>query len=162
MTEIIEYILIITITCVGFSMFLDNALGHPGKEFALDIDAGAIFFGWTYLLAYSRLSEMKGEAYMRELFNNVSGEATTPEEIFTSERDYKKNVVHMAAKYWTFHRAFGMCIFCTNLWVCVLFCLLFTFANPFTFEHFPNYMLFLTVPFLSHLILKHVNRTASH
>lgn len=162
MTEIIEYILTITMVCVGCSMFLDKALGYPGKEFVQDIDAGAILFPWTYWLAYNRLEEMKGESFMRDLFNSVVGESTDADEVFTAERDYKRNVVHMAGKFWTIHRAFGMCIFCTNFWICMIFCTMFAFCNPFTFVHFPNYILFLTVPFLSHLILKHANRTANH
>jgi hypothetical protein len=162
MTEIIEYILIITFSAVGFSMFLDNALGHPGKEYVQDIDAGAILFPWTYWLAYNRLETIKGEEFMRNLYYDLAGSAITAEDIFTAERDYKRNVVHMAGSFLTIERALGLCIFCTNFWVCVVFCAIFSICNPFTFEHFPNYILLLTVPFLSHLILKHVNRTTNH
>ncbi len=154
------YLALIVVTIVGMSNFLDNALGYPGKEFTNEIDTGAIFFGWTYQLAYMRVESLRGEKWMRELSDKVLAEFTEQADILQAVKDFKRAIVAEARPYFTWERAVGMCIYCTNFWISVLVCLFFGLVNPLE-SSLPFYFLIFTVPFLSHLILKHANSRAN-
>ena len=157
MLDVLIYLLLIATICVAFSMFLDNALGYPGSQFPENIDTGAILFFWTLLLSELRLTQVKGANFMEDIANTVTG--------FDNQQEAKKvlqqTVVTEARVYFSIERALGMCIYCTNFWVCMAVSTWVAIADPFKFYDFPRYALFLIIPFLSHLILKHANRTGS-
>lgn len=154
------YLTLIILVSVSFSKFLELCFGYPGKEFTSDIDAGAIFFGWSYHLAYMRVEIVHGEQWIRDLNARVLAEFTHPADVLTAKRDFKRAIFMEGRQFFTWERAFGMCIYCTNFWVSSIACLFFTSVNPLQ-SSLPPYFLFFTIPFLSLLILKHVNTSAN-
>jgi hypothetical protein len=118
-----------------FSYFLDYALGKPGSEFVDDVNEKAILFFWPLFLA-KRRAKIKDHC--------VAG--ITNKDFFGIGRDL-----------FSWEYAVGMCIFCSNFWISeILFAIPIVFFNLVSFNIFSVYFLFLTIPVISHFILRKI------
>lgn len=116
---------------------LDYALGQPGREVNHMEGTGptpsSIFFFWSLYLAEKRLGVV-GRAYI--------------------SMDEKLSVFLMARDSFFWEKAFGMCIYCTNVWLSWIICFCLAWSVPLTV--LPVYYTFILVPISSHAILRHI------
>jgi hypothetical protein len=124
-TEILTMLLMALIPA-SFSMLLDFCLGLPSD----DINVKAIFFRWTYYLAKRKL-EINGlwegmySDYLK-VQKSLRDNNANPVELIEHEIQFKQLVVEMGKKLFTWEYATGMCIYCTNVYVALLFGVYFT------------------------------------
>lgn len=128
-------ILFIAVCAAFFSYFLDYSFGKPGAKDLEDVNTKAILFFWSYFLAARRAKNIVPDLL------NVD----------------KKDVFGIGRDLFTWEFAFGMCIFCTNFWVCeLLFAIPFIIFHPVNLVVIPKFFLLLTIPIFSHFILRKI------
>jgi hypothetical protein len=79
------------------SFFLEYSFGFPMSD---RVNTKAIFFKWTYFLAFRRLKKV--------------------EPIAVSNDDDKGYIVSTARGFWVWEYALGMCKVCSNVWVAAI------------------------------------------
>jgi hypothetical protein len=128
----------------AFGLLLDYALGFPGKEEGPN--AKAIFFKiWSYRLAEWAVKRAEKYSEIRDRFSNFD---RTPE----MEELIEKTIFIEGKKLFHIEQAFGMCVFCTNVWLSLITATILYFHVDFlTINH---KFLFLLIPIYSHCIIR--------
>lgn len=151
--ELGVYILMLALIPVSFSMLLDFTLGHPGKD---EPNVHGIFFGWTFFLAKKKLQKIptsEGTVYEQMV---IDYQNDTEHTIGVYGRRmlhlaFQKNILLNAKEFFTFEHALGMCIFCTNVWVSLLFGIGLCLIGFISIYYIPLIIIF------SHLLLRKLN-----
>lgn len=143
-----DLILAILLACIpaAFSYLLDYSLGKP---MANEINTRAIFFSYSYKLAKRRI----GRGRQRELeiaFKDMLN-SDNPDTRRDGVKQMKTSVMMLAQKEFGIEQAFGMCIFCTNVWISFIAATIFFFFVP---VHFNPFFFYLLIPIFSHSILR--------
>ncbi len=132
MPIITDILLILLLSAIPacFNYFLDYCLGSPMDE---DPNAKEILSWYSLFLASWRLRREK------KLISDHS-------------RTQGKTILLQAQKYYTWEKAFGMCIYCTGFWCALIAATVFYFTIPLSFIH--RSAMFFLVPIFSHTILR--------
>lgn len=141
------FLLLLAIGPAGFSLFLDYCFGKPGSE---EVNTRSIFFFYTYWLSRKRIGPGK-ESDIRETYKPML-DSTDPEVRFDGLRQVKTTIVLEARKKFTWEQAFGMCVFCSNLWVSLIFSIIYFLTIP--LADFSPFCFFIFIPITSHSILR--------
>lgn len=153
-------ILFLSLLSAGISSVLNYALGLADNE---SISTGEIFFGYTLMLSRRRLKSQGDYKYVEELerstfiSNAISGfgdDEVDPLNDFLKQVSIKKSIVERAQNYFGWEKAFGMCVYCTGVWIAVLIAISISFVFQFTI--FQAICLILCLPAISHLILRKI------
>lgn len=144
--DIISLFLISLIPC-SFGYLLDYCLGKPGSD---EVNTKAIFFKYSLFLAVRRLKINNRKNEIERMF---SGMLNTEDkgEFLQAKKQYLTTLFNSGREHFTWEQAFGMCIFCSNVWICLLTCLVVTIFIPLQINPF---IVFITIPAFSHLILR--------
>lgn len=139
-------------TCSAcFSYLLDYALGQPGAKDVDDINERAIFFFWSLLLAKRRLYK---DANYENIFKD---RCNVGDYSILANRNEDKEHFARGRDLFSWELAFGMCIYCTGVWIALLFfCLPIIFFDLIQLNYFSNFFLLLTTPIFSHFILRKI------
>lgn len=148
MFELIFIILLSSIPA-AFSFLLDYCLGHPGG----DINNKSIFFKYTLALALRRVKKIKGKNW-KEFKQSFFVDVEDLETRDGMTDQFEQTVVLIGRKFFTWERAVGMCIYCTNVYIATIAAGLFFFFIPTAFFHPGLYFIF--IPVFSHLILRKI------
>ncbi len=146
--SILIFLLLLSLTPVGFSMLLDFTLGHPGKD---EINNKAIFYGYTFWLAKRRLIKEGLYYELEKGFLEDSKNFTDKIVKNNLYTNFRRSVVMNAKDFFTWEHAFGICIFCTGAWISLLFGVLL-----YIFGIINIYFIILVIIF-SHLLLRKLN-----
>lgn len=140
-----------------FSYLLDYIIGQPGIE---QPNSNAILFCYTLKLSMMRLKKVKqnGVSLLHntwEGFNETSKRFAGDDVAFNNlQSNYKLSLVTQANQFFKWERAFGMCIYCTNVWICFFFGLaVMYYSNDFIV---PKIFIPLVITFFSHTILRKI------
>lgn len=127
-----DIILIILLSAIpaAFSYFLDYCLGSPMDD---DPNAKEILSWYSLFLASWRLRREK----------------KTPSD---QSRTQGKTILLAARKYYTWEKAFGMCIYCTGFWIALTAATVYYITVPLQFIN--SSFLFFLVPIFDHTILR--------
>ncbi len=130
----------------SFSFFLDYALGHPMSD---NVSTKAILFRYSLWLAKRKLGAAEiskiRESFQPMISGNPSRDADTNDLI-------KKTIMLEGRKLFFYEQMFGMCPYCTNFWISQFFAVILYFYFP--LQHIDPICYFVTIPFLSHTILR--------
>lgn len=144
--EILLIILLALIpTCSSY--LLDYCLGQPGSD---DPKTGEIFSGYTLWIAKNTLQPGR----MHEIFTDHEGMLNSEDSMTRLQGDeqMKKVIIEDAKKLFTWQKAIGMCVFCTNVWISWIYSFFFFFTVPLV--HINPIFFFLLIPIFSHTILR--------
>lgn len=141
------FLLLLAIGPAGFSLFLDYCFGKPMSD---EPNVQAIFFRYTLFLSRLRL----GPGRIYDMKNDLkpllmSGDW---EQRADGYRQLNLTILMEARKFFKWEQAFGMCVFCSNLWVSLIFATVYSLTIPLV--HFNTFCFFLFIPITSHLILR--------
>lgn len=149
MFELIFIILLSSIPA-AFSFLLDYCLGHPGAD---NVNTKSIFFKYTLALSRRRVKQAKGESW-KEFKQSFFVEVDDLEARVGMTDQFEQTVVLIGRKFFTWERAVGMCVYCTNVYFATIAAGLFFFFIPTAFFHPGLYFIF--IPVFSHLILRKI------
>lgn len=135
MMENIVLIIFIAAISASFSYMMDFGFGYPGKQFAEDMNPKALLFRWSFFLAKRRLNKRYVDD-QRILINDL--------------QEYKLHIFGLGRELFTWENAFGMCQFCCNFWISLIFAIIFYFTT------FQDWILFISTPVFSHFILRKI------
>jgi hypothetical protein len=144
--DITTIILLSLIPCT-LGYFLDYCLGQPGSD---QPKVGEIFSGYTLWICKQTLQPGR----LHEIFIEHEPMLTSNDPLtrVDGRKQMKEVIIEDAKKLFTWQKAFGMCIFCTNPWICFICCFVFYFTVPLQIIH--PIFLFLLVPIFSHTLLR--------
>lgn len=149
-------VLIIALASAGVSFFLDFCLGQPGNDEGPKTKE--IFFGWTLQLAWWRLKRSAPRLLRQINEENLSlSQLTTCPDPITSAANKKNRetaIVENAKRFFTWEWAFGMCIYCTNVWITAIGCTAIVIWTAPELLVLPVYILPLPTIIFAHLILR--------
>lgn len=100
----------------GITLLLNYCLGKPGNEFS----PYEIFSDYTIWLSKRRLREMGLIKTYNRQYNDSLGFTEKHHEVINLKNDFKKMLYNAAEPYFTWERAFGMCVICTGVWISVI------------------------------------------
>jgi hypothetical protein len=143
-----DLLLIIFFSCLSaaISYMLDYGLGKPGSD---EISVTEFLTGWTFILAKRRLIKYKLYNELTEIFlpaGNMYQKVLLDQEL-------KKTVIEKGKDFFTWEKAFGMCIICTGFWIALALSIIFIFTIELAV--LPDYLLLSIVPF-SQFILRRI------
>jgi hypothetical protein len=144
--DLLEIILLSLIPCC-FGYFLDYCLGQPGSD---DPKTGEIFSGYTLWISRKTLQP----GYLNEITERHADmlDSEDPMTRIQGEDQKKKVIIEEAKKLFTWQKAIGMCVFCTNVWISWISCFVFYFTVP--LQNIHPIFFFLLIPIFSHAILR--------
>lgn len=157
----IIFICFISIVSASISMLLEYSLGLAGKD-EDGISTSEIFFSYTYGLAKSRLiregdidflDQVQNKDTVQGLgFNHSSGKVSDPVALAANDASIKTAIVQRAQSLFYWEKAFGMCIYCTNVWISIVICSVALVTLQLSLFYF--FVMLLCIPPLSHFILR--------
>ncbi len=106
----------------ALSVFINYIIGKPGSEFS----PYEIFSFYTVWLSKRRLRKMGLYFTYHNQFWESMRKAQTRSERRDLELQYHQILYNAADPYFTWERAFGMCVICTGFWVSLAVALIFT------------------------------------
>jgi len=126
------------------SIFLNYVIGKPGNDFSTH----EIFSGYTVWLSRLRLKRMDLLKEYQKQFNESIKFSRSDAQTATLETEYKKMLYDAADPFFTWERAFGMCIVCTGFWISLISGLFFTV----------NVLSLLSIIVISHVVIRLLNK----
>jgi hypothetical protein len=112
----------ISLLAASISIFINYIIGKPGSEFS----PYEIFSGYTVWLSRHRLITVGlYESYWFQCVESCK-RAKTKHELVTIKNDMRRVYYNAAEPFFTWERAFGMCVICTGFWVSLITGLCFT------------------------------------
>lgn len=144
-TEQILELLLISLIPAGFGLLFDYCLGRPGSE---EINDQAILFSITLFLSKKRLNKIGLLPNIIKMYSGLIEFGENEEEVHEAIKNRNINIVKTANKFFTWERAVGMCLYCSNVWISLIasFITFFTTDLPF--------FLCLIIPAISHSIIR--------
>lgn len=119
MTYDISFVLWFALLSSCFSLLLNYALGKPGGEFS----PYEIFSFYTVWLSKRRLIKVGlYSSYINQLSGSLSGKKKY--EQIQIINDFNRIIYNAAEPFFTWERAFGMCIICTGFWISLIISIL--------------------------------------
>lgn len=158
-------VLMLSLFSMGVSFFLDFCFGLPGRDSreGNDLNVHSIFFGWILFLSKRRLRMYKVEDGSQNILQQLERdyyEGLNSDNPIT--RKNNKNALNIsitmnAKEFITWEYAVGFCVFCTNVWITLLFSIGIIFIAPPVLFVLPLYFLPLPTIIFSHLLLRKIN-----
>jgi len=151
--EIIQ-ILFYAFMSACFSTLLNYALGNPGAD-PENINPGSIFFNFSVLLAYNRLTGPEIISVYDEADLLYAPEDTCNNRGFKKQKkDFINKTIFISGRdYFVIEKVIGMCVYCSNFWVSLIIALV---VN--TDPVMPFWIYLFSIPSLSHFFLKQINK----
>lgn len=141
MYEDIFMLIFMAVISACISYMLDYGLGLPGADDVERINSGAFLAWWTYVLAKRAIPHEEMLSCKKYAHEDV-----------IAKKARKHEAIVVGRQYFTWQYAFGMCIFCTGFWIAIIWAgIASTFENT---NYFPHWLIFITTPVFSHLILR--------
>lgn len=158
MNIIIDLLLIILLSCIPacISYFLDFCIGRPGSD---QPNTGAVFSKYSLWLAEKRLNSIQNsiesnrsilQALQQTFYSLVSNDDPLIRRDGISQLN--TTILLEAQKHYTYEKAFGMCIVCTNFWISLFCSIAFYFTIPLGFIN--PLFLFPLITTFSHLLTR--------
>lgn len=126
------------------TIFINYCIGKPGSEFS----PNEIFSRYTVWLSIRRLKSIGLYDGYIEQYNDNLKRQTKQHEIIQLNNDFKRILYNAAEPFFTWERAFGMCVICTGFWVSLFFGLIF----------YENFLYLLSVIVISHIFIRVINK----
>lgn len=143
----ILFMLLLSLIPATFGKLLDYALGEPGSD---QPKTKQIFSSYSLWLAKQRVGPGKLHEIREGFFEMLR--SSDPETRQDAQDQMDLTIMMEAKKRFGYEKGIGMCIFCTNVWLSLIFAGIFCFAFP--PSHIDPIWYFLTMPIFSHSILR--------
>lgn len=144
----IQLCLLIALVPFSFSLLLDLCLGKPAAE---EYDRKAIFFGFSLFLAKNRLRKAGKLKDIEDTYSpNMNSKDLVIRQAATME--FKKVVFEEGRQFFSWELGIGMCPFCTNVRIAMLF------GAAFIYYFSGDWLSILLVPCFSTMYLLFFNK----
>lgn len=156
MTEIFA-VLLIALFSASISRLLEYCFGLADSD---QFAPNEIFSVYTFLMAKNRLELSKDVEFLYDVEKlkdtelEKADQTNNPVTRKQVEDNFKINIVERAKELFTWEKAAGMCVYCSNVWLSFVICLFVTII--FKLAAVDAAMLFFIVTAISHFILRTV------
>lgn len=129
----------VSLLAASISLFVNYCIGKPGGS---EFSPYEIFSGYTVWLATWRLKRLGSYGAYESQFDYKS--ARSESQLTELHNDAARIIYNAAEPFFTWERAFGMCVICTGFWISLAIGLVFTF----------NFLSLVEIIVFSHIIIR--------